>query len=109
MSGSSPSVLALNSLIHLIRTGGSWLYTQLKNEILSIQCLILSSVLMPVDVADALRDFGLTGNQHAKEVVLDAAESLVDRYSEGVRRSPIERSSTLTLPLRPGVSVAGTR
>ena len=30
------------------------------------------------------RDFALTGDEHAKEVMIEAAESLVDRYNEGV-------------------------
>jgi hypothetical protein len=32
------------------------------------------------------REYDLMGDQHAKEVVIEAAESLVDRFSEGVSR-----------------------
>lgn len=32
-----------------------------------------------------MRDYELTGDEHAKEVLIAAAESLVDRYNEGVR------------------------
>ncbi len=37
------------------------------------------------------RDFELTGDEHAREVVVAAADSLVDRYDEGVRRCFIGR------------------
>jgi hypothetical protein len=35
------------------------------------------------------RDYALTGDEHAREVVVKAAESLVDRFSEGVSIIPL--------------------
>ena len=36
-------------------------------------------------MADGIRELESMGGDHAKQVLLDAADSLVDRYSEGVR------------------------
>lgn len=41
------------------------------------------------------RDYELTGNEHAKDVMIEASESLVDRYHEGV-----SLSCHYTTPLR---------
>lgn len=45
----------------------------------------------------------LTGDEHAKEVMLEASESMVDRYSPSV-----SLRSELSLTCRPGASDPGT-